>query len=104
RQRVPLPGYPFQRRRYWIDAPSATNPAPGQTVYVLPNGLHDDNYPTTRAIAARARGHLIITDPARVTFPSNNEPSELAQRLTQAERRLRARASVSGKHADGISM
>ncbi|MFD0319162.1 amino acid adenylation domain-containing protein [Streptomyces flavalbus] len=28
RRRVALPGYPFQRRRYWIDAPTATSPAP----------------------------------------------------------------------------
>ena len=29
RRRVPLPGYPFERQRYWIDPPAATEPAPG---------------------------------------------------------------------------
>ncbi|MEU3256159.1 beta-ketoacyl synthase N-terminal-like domain-containing protein, partial [Streptomyces sp. NPDC006997] len=28
RRRVALPGYPFQRRRYWIEAPTATGAAP----------------------------------------------------------------------------
>ena len=103
-RRVPLPGYPFQRRRYWIDAPTATNPVVERTVYVLPNGLRDDNYATTRAIAARTRGHLVITDPGGITTPSTSEPSELAKRLTQSERDLRARTPVGRVGAEGISM
>ncbi|MBV9010722.1 MAG: acyltransferase domain-containing protein [Pseudonocardiales bacterium] len=108
RQRVPLPGYPFQRRRYWIDAPpappSAINPAVQRTVYVLPNGLRDDNYATTRAIAARSRGHLVITDPLGATIPSDSEPSDLAERLRQIERRLSARAPLEPKDAERASM
>lgn len=107
RRRVPLPGYPFQRRRYWIDAPSAPSaikPVVQRTVYVLPNGLRDDNYATTRAIAARSRGHLVITDPLGATIPSTSEPSELAERLTQAERRLPARAPLEPKDAERTSM
>jgi acyl transferase domain-containing protein/SAM-dependent methyltransferase len=97
RRRVPLPGYPFQRRRYWIDSPPVTNPSAGRTVYVLPNGLRDDNYATTRAIAACGRGHLLITDLAGAPVPATSEftsePSDLAdlaERLRQAERRLSA--------------
>jgi acyl transferase domain-containing protein/SAM-dependent methyltransferase len=104
RQRVPLPGYPFQRRRYWIDAPSPTNPGLGRTVYVLPNGLRDDNYATTRAIAARTRGHLLITDPLPAATPSPREPSDLAERLRQAERRLPARAPLEPEDAERTSM
>jgi acyl transferase domain-containing protein/SAM-dependent methyltransferase len=107
RRRVPLPGYPFQRRRYWIDvppAPSATNPVVQRTVYVLPNGLRDDNYATTRAIAARTRGHLLITDPLAATIPSNSEPSELAERLRQTERRLPARTPLEPEDAERTSM
>jgi acyl transferase domain-containing protein/SAM-dependent methyltransferase/acyl carrier protein len=114
RRRVPLPGYPFQRRRYWIDAPSATNPVVERTVYVLPNGLRDDNYATTRAIAAHTRGHLIITDPVGATIPATSDPatsdpatselSELAERLTQAERRLGARTPLDREGAERTSM
>ncbi|HXT46981.1 MAG TPA: beta-ketoacyl synthase N-terminal-like domain-containing protein [Pseudonocardiaceae bacterium] len=107
RRRVPLPGYPFQRRRYWIDvppAPSATNPVAQRTVYVLPNGLRDDNYPTTRAIAARTRGPLLISDPLAATIPSNGEPSDLAERLTQTERRLPVRAPLEPEDAERTSM
>jgi acyl transferase domain-containing protein len=104
RRRVPLPGYPFQRRRYWIDAPSVANPVAERTVYVLPNGLRDDNYATTRAIATRARGHLVITDPV-VTVPSNSAPSELTERLTQTERHLRAQATtIKREPADRTTM
>jgi len=104
RRRVPLPGYPFQRRRYWIEASSVTNSTAQRTVYVVPNGLRDDNYATTRAVAARTRGHLIITDSVDATVLSNSGPSELAERLTQTERRLRARTPVDREGADGIAM
>jgi acyl transferase domain-containing protein/SAM-dependent methyltransferase len=104
RRRVPLPGYPFQRRRYWINAPSTTNPAEERIVYVLPNGLGDDNYPTTRAIAARTRGRLIITDPIGAPISSTNDPPELAERLRQTERHLRAQTPVKREPADRTSM
>lgn len=94
RRRVPLPSYPFQRRRYWIDASSVTDSTVQRTVYVVPNGLRDANYATTRALAARTRGHLLITDSVDATVVSSSEPSDLAERLTLAERRLRARAPV----------
>jgi SAM-dependent methyltransferase len=73
-------------------------------VYVLPNGLRDDNYPTTRAIAARTRGHLLITDPLAASVPSPSEPSDLAQRLRQAERRLPARAPLEPENAERTAM
>ncbi|MEV7779461.1 beta-ketoacyl synthase N-terminal-like domain-containing protein [Kitasatospora sp. NPDC088351] len=100
-RKVPLPGYPFQRRRHWIDAPPAAAPAAaGRTVYVLPEGLRDDNYPTTRALAARTRGHLVITGaPVSVSAPAAPaaEPvpapgQDAAARLAEAEERLRAAA------------
>jgi acyl transferase domain-containing protein/SAM-dependent methyltransferase len=104
RRRVPLPGYPFQRRRYWINAPSLTNPAAERTVYVLPNGLSDDNYTTTRTIAARTRGHLIITDPISAITSSANDLPELAERLTQTERHLRAQTTIKREPADRTAM
>ncbi|MFB6889989.1 beta-ketoacyl synthase N-terminal-like domain-containing protein [Kitasatospora sp. NPDC056327] len=89
--KVPLPGYPFQRRRYWIDAPPAGRPAATRTVHVVADGLSDDRYPATRALAARTRGHLVITGAAGPADPADREaPAETAARLTAADHRLRA--------------
>jgi acyl transferase domain-containing protein len=44
RQRIPLPTYPFERKRYWIERPVAatdqrpTQPAPEPEVLAPPNG------------------------------------------------------------------
>ncbi|MFD7663699.1 beta-ketoacyl synthase N-terminal-like domain-containing protein [Streptomyces sp. NPDC059788] len=100
---VPLPGYPFQRRRHWIDAPPTD--ASEQPVYVLPNGLREDNYPVTRAVAARTRGRLIITDPAAGdAAPAGDLATGLAEHLGEAERRLRDRTRVEHTPADRRSM
>jgi acyl transferase domain-containing protein len=36
RRRVSLPGYPFQRERYWIDPPNLISPVLSSSVVVLP--------------------------------------------------------------------
>ena len=71
RRIVPLPGHPFDRKRFWIDAPSArpgtadstARPPQPEPRYVIPRGLRDDNYTVTRGLAAQGARHVVIIDP-----------------------------------------
>ncbi|MFB9838967.1 acyltransferase domain-containing protein, partial [Actinoallomurus acaciae] len=61
RRRVPLPGYPFQRRRYWLNPPARAE-APGGTSPV-PGGLRDPAFAHALDLARRTRGRLLVTEP-----------------------------------------
>jgi aryl carrier-like protein len=41
RRRVRLPGYPFQRRRHWVDHPAVDHPAVDHPAQAAPTGLHE---------------------------------------------------------------
>ncbi|MBD0739955.1 hypothetical protein BGM09_11105 [Streptomyces sp. CBMA29] len=59
RRRLPLPGYPFQRRRFWMDPPRrAVEPG----TYLVPDGLRDPGFGRALELAA-AGGRLLVTDP-----------------------------------------
>ena len=45
RHRIPLPGYPYQRKRHWVDAPPAA-PAPVMTAPDAPGEAHTAQPPT----------------------------------------------------------
>jgi acyl transferase domain-containing protein/acyl carrier protein len=48
RKRVSLPTYPFQRQRYWIDAPGATGSVSDDSVYSVEWQLAPESEPTER--------------------------------------------------------
>ncbi|WP_211226137.1 non-ribosomal peptide synthetase/type I polyketide synthase [Solimonas flava] len=49
RRRVALPGYPFQRRRYWIDAPAAAGAAAGAASESTPESAPESDHAATAA-------------------------------------------------------
>ncbi|MDK0524472.1 acyltransferase domain-containing protein [Streptomyces sp. ML-6] len=64
-RRTALPTYPFQRKRYWIDVPGLTAPAPGPGALT---GAPADNEPEeedNESWAGRLRG---LTDGQRITL------------------------------------
>ncbi|HEV2845859.1 MAG TPA: acyltransferase domain-containing protein, partial [Thermoanaerobaculia bacterium] len=63
RRRVPLPAYPFERQRYWIEGGRAALPgmaAPAPVALVLPEGAATD---PAWAAALEARGYRVVALP-----------------------------------------
>ncbi|GAA1299942.1 beta-ketoacyl synthase N-terminal-like domain-containing protein [Saccharothrix xinjiangensis] len=117
RRRVPLPGYAFQRRRYWLEPPAgrsgAVEPttrlsaAPWSTAgaeptgeptglgdaYLVVDGLADPGFRFARHLAALGARRLVVTDPPRARSPI--APAVVApDAVRAAERRLRERNPV----------
>ena len=79
RRRIPLPGYPFQRTRHWVDAPVAAAPAPALALAA-----------PVPAISAPAP--LVVTPFPAVALPP---PPEVAMpAVTTAPRHERLLASI----------
>ncbi|MDJ0835375.1 MAG: LLM class flavin-dependent oxidoreductase, partial [Acidobacteriota bacterium] len=104
RRRVPLPTYPFQRKRYWIDPPKHARPAgaappPGQVLYAPATGevREDEDWvaprtETERELAVIWRQVLGVTDAGAFTnFFELGGDSLLATRVNS---RLRERFSI----------
>jgi acyl transferase domain-containing protein/SAM-dependent methyltransferase/acyl carrier protein len=109
RRRVPLPGYPFNRKRFWIDAPSArpstadstARPPQEELRYVIPQGLRDDNYNVTRGLVTKGARQLVIVDPdlvralekhpsdAKQEGQTRSAPSAFTEQVEKQEARLR---------------
>ena len=94
RRRVPLPTYPFERRRHWIEAPAAAAPAATTTAAPVPDAFASEDVgdwfyrPTWRSTAPRARslpddgaGWLVFVDETGLG-------ARLVDRLTRAGRRV----------------
>jgi acyl transferase domain-containing protein/SAM-dependent methyltransferase/acyl carrier protein len=117
RRRVPLPGHPFNRKRFWIDAPSArpgtadstARPPQEELRYVIPQGLRDDNYTVTRGLVTKGARQLVIVDPDLVRalerYPGDatqegqmrSAPSAFTEQVEKQEARLRAAQRRSWK-------
>ncbi|MDN3356790.1 type I polyketide synthase [Actinomadura sp. DC4] len=91
RRRVPLPGYPFQRRRYWLNPPAPAE-EPGGT-YVVPGGLRDPAFGQALDLARRTRGRLLITEPDGPAV-SGADPDEETRRVEEDDELLRGRIRV----------
>jgi len=65
RRRVPLPAYPFQRRRYWVDAPSAAKVAqrPAGDAFYVPSWQRTE--PLAVAPLASTDGCLLVLGDSR---------------------------------------
>ena len=74
RRRVPLPTYPFERKRFWIEAAPAASPTPEPASPAEPNSPTRSNTPT-RAFPP------IETTLARAT-PTESAPVDRLQRIT----------------------
>ncbi|HEX3758844.1 MAG TPA: amino acid adenylation domain-containing protein, partial [Kofleriaceae bacterium] len=57
RRRVPLPGYPFQRQRHWVDAPAAATVAPAALAVAVPAPRLEN--PIAMALAGPAPGPAV---------------------------------------------
>ncbi|WP_329139994.1 condensation domain-containing protein [Streptomyces sp. NBC_01476] len=101
RRRVPLPGYAFQRRRYWVDPP---RPAADTGTYLVPDGLRDPAF--ARALELAATGsRLLVTDPAEApagprAAVAHIDPVREAGLLTEDDELLRSRITVTHTPAD----
>ncbi|MFI6348455.1 condensation domain-containing protein [Streptomyces sp. NPDC050560] len=99
RRTVPLPGYPFQRRRYWVAAPRRGAEGGGGT-YLVPDGLGEPGF--ERALALAAPGvRLLLTAPEEGiggSAPSaiaGDDPEQAVARLDEDDRLLRRRIPVT---------
>jgi acyl transferase domain-containing protein/acyl carrier protein len=107
RQRLPLPTYPFERQRYWIDLPerAAGRPATTASLHKRPDITDWFYVPTWRAAAAdaalpiegAAATWLVFEDDAGVTAAVVAELERAGQRV----RRVRA-GSTFAVAADGV--
>ncbi|MEW2516841.1 condensation domain-containing protein [Actinacidiphila alni] len=70
RRRIPLPGYAFQRRRFWMDAPRR---AVESGTYLVPDGLREPAFGRALELAA-AGSRLLVTDPA-ISDPVAADPA-----------------------------
>lgn len=99
RRRLPLPGYAFQRRRFWVNAPRR---AAGPGTYLVPDGLRDPAFGRALELAA-AGSRLLVTDPggepsaARPAAASHVDPVREAALLREDDELLRG--SIPVRHA-----
>jgi acyl transferase domain-containing protein/SAM-dependent methyltransferase/acyl carrier protein len=89
RRRVPLPGYAFQRRRYWLNPPAPAEERGG--TYLVPGGLRDPAFGRALDLARRTGGRLLVTEPDG-PLPAA-DPDE-ARRMEEDEELLRGRIRV----------
>ncbi|WP_435175041.1 condensation domain-containing protein [Actinacidiphila sp. bgisy145] len=94
-RRVPLPGYAFQRRRFWIDPPPR-DAAPAGT-YLVPDGLHDPAF--GRALELAAGGSRLLVagggpdEPAAAV--AHLDPAAESAALAADDTLLRGRIAVA---------
>jgi 2-polyprenyl-3-methyl-5-hydroxy-6-metoxy-1,4-benzoquinol methylase/acyl carrier protein len=85
-RRVPLPGYAFQRRRYWIDPPA---PAAAPGTYLIPDGLREPAF--TRALELAPGSRILVAAP-RAALPARRRPADRARPAAPVRRAAAAGA------------
>jgi acyl transferase domain-containing protein/glutamate-1-semialdehyde aminotransferase len=71
RRRVPLPTYPFERKRYWVDrAPASVDraPAPALALSLPDDGNHDDDEATAMTQQPTNDRHDVLVERVRDLF------------------------------------
>ncbi|HEY6455787.1 MAG TPA: amino acid adenylation domain-containing protein [Steroidobacteraceae bacterium] len=68
-RRVPLPTYPFERKRFWIDAPPSSRRAQAQ---ITPNGQTPSTAPPRAAPPVAAAATEVVQDTAAMCDPTNS--------------------------------
>jgi acyl transferase domain-containing protein/acyl carrier protein len=110
RRRVPLPGYPFQRERYWLDQPDPAHPEAGPGVDLSGNPkdiltnlprkeLRDWYYrPTWRQADQPASQPVPVTGPWLIFADGCGVADAVAARITAAGGRI-ARVTAGSEYA-----
>ncbi|BBB02296.1 putative polyketide synthase [Actinacidiphila reveromycinica] len=92
-RRLPLPGYAFQRRRFWMDPPRRS---PQAGTYLVPDGLREPAFDRALELAARGSRLLVAGGGGEATAASvaHVDPADEAARLAEDDTLLRGRIAV----------
>ncbi|TXH57412.1 MAG: aminotransferase class III-fold pyridoxal phosphate-dependent enzyme, partial [Burkholderiaceae bacterium] len=100
-RRVPLPGYPFERKRHWLDAPPVSTPSPQATMTAITAAPAPAAAPASRRPQLVARLRTVFEDVAGVDLGTADPASEFLQlgldslTLTQAALQVKRQFGVA---------
>ncbi|MEM7127273.1 MAG: amino acid adenylation domain-containing protein [Chloroflexota bacterium] len=82
-QRVALPAYPFEHRRFWADLPTAATRGPDHDTALANDGLEKQS--DMKRLTAQTESDTLISDMALHSQPTSHQPGTATQPIAMAQ-------------------